>query len=147
MKTIAPADPGVLLILLVEDCQADVFLVKEAIRKEGLPAQLQVLNDGEKAVRFIDQIDAGGEATCPNLLLLDLNLPRISGEDVLRRLRKSPKCGHIPVVILTSSDAPSDRERATRLGISEYFRKPSSLNEFMQVGGLIHRIWTESRVE
>jgi CheY-like chemotaxis protein len=66
-------------------------------------------------------------------LLLDLNLPRRTGTEVLRRLRQSPRCGHIPVVILTSSDAPKDREYANRLAADSYFRKPSDLKEFMKI--------------
>jgi CheY-like chemotaxis protein len=71
---------------------------------------------------------------CPDLVLLDLNLPKVGGDVVLERVRSSRACKSVKVLIVSSSDAPSDRERAMQLGASEYFRKPSSLEQYMEFG-------------
>src|SRR5207249_771920 len=104
-------------ILLVEDAEPDVFLVREALRQAGLNVDLRVFDDGEKAVDFIDALDRGdnGHLT-PHLVLLDLNLPKRTGEQVLERMRKSPRCGDLPVIIVTSSDSPKDKAHTFRLG-------------------------------
>lgn len=123
-------------IVLVEDAEPDVFLVREALEHAGLRFELQVLDDGEKAVDFIDRVDRA-EAAHPDLLLLDLNLPKRSGVQVLERVRQSPICARIPVVVLTSSDSPKDKAQAAQLRATEYFRKPSQLAEFMRLGELV----------
>jgi len=76
----------------------------------------------------------------PDLVLLDLNLPKISGEAVLERVRLSPKYGTAKVFIISSSDAPTDRERAMKLGASGYFHKPSNLAQFMELGPRVRAI-------
>jgi DNA-binding response OmpR family regulator len=83
--------------------------------------------------------------TPPGLLLIDLNIPRKDGTHVLSRLRRSPRCGEIPVIMISSSDSPVDRGRALELGVKEYFRKPSSLVEFMSLGKTVRRVLDESR--
>ena len=124
-------------ILLVEDTEPDVFLVREALRQAGLKFQLRVFDDGEKAVDFIDTLDRDKREVCPNLVLLDLNLPKKTGEQVLERMRRSPRCGTLPVIIVTSSDSPKDKAHTARLGATQYFRKPSRLDEFMKLGPLV----------
>src|SRR5437899_5382911 len=109
-------------ILLVEDTEPDVFLVREALRQAGLNFELKVFDDGEKAVDFIDALDRDNGQVCPHLVLLDLNLPKRTGEQVLERMRKSPRCGDLPVIIVTSSDSPKDKAQTARLGATEYFR-------------------------
>ncbi len=128
-----------LMLLLVEDNPADVFLVREALREEGLDCDLEVVNDGEQAIQYFERVDAGSHST-PDLVLLDLNMPRVGGEQVLNRLRESGPCAEIAVVVMTSSDSPRDRQRAADLGAAEYFRKPTNLDEFMAVGKLVRRL-------
>jgi CheY-like chemotaxis protein len=128
-----------LSLLVVEDSPADVFLVKEAMKEEGLSCHLEVADDGEKAIRILDDVDAGSQEV-PNLLLVDLNVPRQSGTQVLERLRRSPRCRQTPVVMMSTSDTPVERKRAFDLGATEYFCKPSSLTEFMQLGKLVRRL-------
>ena len=91
----------------------------------------------KKPLTLIERIDHQESVPRPSLLLLDLNLPRRSGTEVLQRLRQSPTCGNIPVVILTSSDAPKDRESAEQLAADCYFRKPSDLNEFLKIREIV----------
>ena len=124
-------------IVLVEDAEPDVFLVREALGLGGLDFSLRVFDDGEKAVEFIEAIDRGEADPPPHLLLLDLNLPKKTGAEVLERVRKSARCARIPVIVLTSSDSPKDKELTARLGATHYFRKPSRLAEFMRLGEIV----------
>lgn len=129
-------------LLLVEDSPSDVFLVEEAMKEEGLSCHLEVADDGEKAIRILDDVDAGSHGR-PNLLLVDLNVPRQNGTTVLERLRQSPVCGQTPVVMMSTSDTLAERRRAFDLGATEYFCKPSSLTEFMRLGKLVRRLLEE----
>lgn len=127
-------------ILLIEDAEPDVFLVREALKNAGLDFELNVLDDGEKAIDFIDELDRYRGANCPHLVLLDLNLPRRSGDQILQHLRHSDRCKDIPVVVVTSSDSPRDKAEMSRLGATRYFRKPSRLDEFMRLGPLVREL-------
>jgi DNA-binding response OmpR family regulator len=131
-------------ILLAEDNRADVTLVEEALRLHELNAKLYIMDDGEKAIRFIDDLDRNPDAQCPQLFLLDLNLPRRTGEEVLARKLESEKCRNIPVIILTSSDSPRDRAMTTRLGANRYFRKPPSFDGFMQIGAIVREVISQA---
>jgi chemotaxis family two-component system response regulator Rcp1 len=128
-------------ILLIEDNAADVYLVKEMLRETGVSCKLDVLKDGDEALDYIERIDQGPDAACPDLMLLDLNLPRRNGAEILARLQTSVKCGSVPVIVLTSSDSPQDREMALRLGARHYFRKPPDLDRFYTLSHLISDIW------
>jgi DNA-binding response OmpR family regulator len=129
-------------IVLVEDAEPDVFLVREALQQSGLKFELHVLDDGEKAVEFITRLDLGLDegGFQPDLFLLDLNLPRENGSQVLARMRRSVSCARVPVLIVTSSDSPSDKAQAMRLGATQYFRKPSQLDEFLKLGPLVRSL-------
>ena len=127
-------------LLLVEDSPADVYLVREAMTREGLKFQLAVADNGETAIDILNRVDADPKEAAPGLLLLDLNVPRKNGTQVLDRLRQSSRCGGIPVIMISSSDSPTDRRRAFELGVTEYFRKPSSLGEFMALGKMVRRL-------
>ena len=129
-------------ILLVEDNPADVMLLREAFIEHQVTCEVLVLTDGERAIDHIEAIDSWG-ADCPDIVILDLNLPKRPGSEVLERLRRSFRCGQAPVVILSSSDAPKDRNEAARLGATRYIRKPSRLDEFLQLGGIFKQMLTE----
>lgn len=121
-------------VLLVEDNPADINLVEEALEEAKLDCELHVMRDGVRAFEFLEQLDAQQDRPAPDVVLLDLNLPKIGGEEVLKRLRMSPKCQRVKVLIISSSDAPADRERMIKLGATDYFRKPPSLAQFMLLG-------------
>ena len=127
-------------ILLAEDNPADVALVREALNKQKIDCDLIVIDDGEQAIAFINRIDADRKSPCPALLLLDLHLPRRGGEEILKNLRASERCGQTPVVILSSSDSPKDRENAEKNAALHYFRKPSTLSEFMELGVIVKQV-------
>ncbi len=130
-------------LLLAEDNLPDALVVREAIRAEKLPLEVHIVADGEKAVDFIARAEQDPDAPCPHLLLLDLNLPRIDGFEVLRRLRASDKFKDIPVLVITSSDSPSDRSQAARLGAA-YFRKPVMYDEFLKIGTFLRQFIQEA---
>ncbi len=120
-------------ILLVEDNPADIGLVREALQEHGVECELIVITNGESAIDFIENVDQS-QAPCPGLIILDLNLPRRTGMDVLKRVRASVRCGHVSIVVLTSSDNQKDKDQSAGLGASLYIRKPARLAEFMDLG-------------
>lgn len=124
-------------ILLAEDNDGDVFLVRRALEKQGLICVLAVARDGEQALRLLDAAEGGPSSDVPELILLDLNLPRVDGGEILAHVRKTRVFSHTPVIILTSSDSPRDRDLAMSLGANSYFRKPTDLLSFMQLGQVI----------
>jgi len=131
------------VVLLAEDNRADVLIVEESISLYGLPLVLHVVDDGQKAFDFIRRAETDPEAPSPQLLLLDLNLPKRSGREILQRIRQSPKFKDIPVMIITSSDSPKDRKEIAQLGANFYFHKPSSYDEFLKVGGAVKELIEE----
>jgi len=131
--------------VLVEDSETDVFLVNEAIAAHHLDVDLQVVTDGEQAIRVIARIDADENVPCPQLFLLDLNIPRTSGFEVLARLRGSQRCALVPVIVMTSSAALTDRTTATALRADAYFQKPPSYDAFLKLGALAQRMLGEQR--
>ena len=124
-------------ILIAEDSRSDVLLIRQALQKSGLKAQIYVADDGEKAVRFFEQADADPEAPCPHLILLDINMPCYKGGEILRRLRASARCRNALVLVVTSSDSQRDREEMQALGANGYFRKPSEFSAFMRLGQIV----------
>jgi CheY-like chemotaxis protein len=127
-------------ILLVEDNDADVFLVREALAEQDLGSGLHVINDGAEALAFIDEIDKDPERLCPARLLLDLHLLKHDGDAILEHVRASERCAEMPVVVLSSSDSPQDRATAKKYAALHYFRKPSSLDEFMELGKVVRNV-------
>lgn len=128
-----------LRILLAEDNPGDVFLVEEALRQHAIPHELTVATDGDKAWKWIDKAEAGRQ--CFDLFMLDLNLPIRPGIELLNRIRSSAgKISKAPILIMTSSDAPRDRSAAARGGASYYFRKPSSLDEYLTLGSIVEQL-------
>lgn len=127
-------------IMVIEDNPGDVYLLRESLKSHGLTGQLQVLPDGESALHFIDRLDADASLPLPAVVILDLNLPKTHGHQVLEHLRRSPRCAALPVIVLSSSDAPADRQKASECGASRYIRKPTDLDEFLQVGSMIRAV-------
>jgi len=134
-------------ILLAEDNEGDIFLVRRALEKRGLSFQLAVAHNGEEALRLLDAAEAGPTADVPTLILLDLNLPRVDGGEILARLRKTPVFSKTPVIVITSSDSPRDRNLAMSLGASAYFRKPTDLSSFMQLGQVVEAALAQGKAE
>lgn len=129
-------------ILLVEDNPADAYLVEEALRTHGIDFEIRWLRDGEQALAMI----AAGDFELPDLVLLDLNLPRVDGKEVLTLIRQTPELAGTPVAIMTSSDSPQDRKEMAELGASCYITKPPTLDQFLQVGGMIKALAVKGTV-
>lgn len=130
-------------ILLVEDNVGDVFLVRRALEKNGLKYDLTVADNGEMALQLLDLAAKGLPEQAPELVLLDLNLPKITGTQILTHIRETDGLSSMPVIILTSSDSPVDRELALSLGANLYFRKPTDLQSFMNLGQLVEQFVTQ----
>ncbi len=127
-------------ILLAEDSAADVGIVRLALRDQNFEHVLHVAADGQEAIAFIERADKDSKAAGPDLLLLDMHLPKYDGEAILKRLRSTERYAQIPVVVMTSSDAPRDYDSAQKHAAMFYFRKPSRLEEFRQLGAVVRDI-------
>jgi DNA-binding response OmpR family regulator len=132
-------------IILAEDNPADIFLVKESFRQHGIGCELDIASDGEVALRMIDQFDANADAPHVAAIVLDLNLPKCGGEEIIQRLRQSKKLISVPVVIMTSSEAPKDKALVGEIKAGCYFRKSASLEEFLQLGAVVKAMMQRSR--
>lgn len=128
------------LIYLFEDNEPDALLVRMALDKQLPLFELQTASEGEEAIRLIDGVESDLESTPPSIVLLDLNLPRKSGEDILKRLRASERCGEVPVVVISSSESPLEKAKIHKLGATAYFQKSSDLSEFLQIGSLVQQL-------
>ena len=130
-------------VLLADDNPSDVYLIREALREHAVDCNLRVAGDGRDAMDIISGENADVNVGSLSLIILDLNLPRHDGIEILQRLRESGNL-NIPVVVLTSSDSPRDRLLATELGAARYLRKPSNLNEFLELGAIFKELLGQS---
>lgn len=119
-----------LTILLVEDNEGDVEMTQRAIHDSRIPCHLAVAHDGEEALDFLNKRGAFAEAPTPQLILLDLNMPRMGGKELLNNLKADPVLKSIPVVMLTSSQSPHDIRECYERHASFYVVKPFDGNEF-----------------
>lgn len=120
-------------IVLIEDNPADVLLVEMSLRQNSIPYRLTRFENGEEAVRVLCT-PAEDNVLIPDAILLDLNTPRSDGFEVLRMLKQSPRLSRVPIAILTSSQARSDKDRAA-LQNTRYIQKPSQLTAFLGTVG------------
>jgi CheY-like chemotaxis protein len=127
-------------ILLAEDNPGDILLVQQALEVHQIPHDLHIVQDGDEALEFVARMGKPDGVPCPDLVLLDLNLPKVDGPEVLTEFRKHPLCARTPVVVITSSDALKDRERMAEFDIARYFRKPSDLDAFLQLGAVVRDV-------
>jgi two-component system, response regulator len=128
-------------ILLVEDDPDHEMLTIRALRKSNIANDIRVARDGEEAIRLLFGEDEDALKLLPQVILLDLKLPKVDGLEVLRRIRESDKTQMLPVVILTSSDEESDIVRSYRLGVNSYIRKPVNFTEFAEATRQLGMYW------
>jgi len=128
-------------ILLIEDNPGDIRLTQEAFKESRLQVTLRVATDGIEALAFLGREGKYAEARLPDLILLDLNLPKMDGREVLARIKCSPDLKCIPVVVLTTSSADSDIQHAYRLHANCYVTKPVDFTRFLQVIRSIEDFW------
>ena len=128
-------------VLLVEDSPGDVRLTREAFREAGTAINLHVVTDGVEAMAFLRQQDAHAASPRPDIILLDLNLPRLDGREVLSQIKEDDGLKSIPTVILTTSDAEADIVRSYELHANCYLNKPVQLKEFDGLVQSIRDFW------
>jgi CheY-like chemotaxis protein len=125
------------LIVLVEDNPDDQALTLRALKKQNIANEIVVLNDGVEALDYL----LAEDKVLPDLVLLDLKLPKVDGLQVLRRLRSEPRTQLLPVVVLTSSDEDRDVIEGYRLGANSYIRKPVDFNQFSEAVRQLGLYW------
>jgi len=127
-------------ILLVEDSPSDVRLIREALKESTLPVRLTVARDGVEATDLLLKVQAGYE-TRPDLILLDLNLPRKNGREVLAEVKASPTLKQIPVLVMTSSTNDEDIAEVYSLNANCYIHKPADLQQYLNAVRAIEEFW------
>lgn len=127
-------------ILIIEDNPGDVLLFRLALSEAGIDFELSELTDGGAAMAFA----SGREPVVPDLVVLDLNLPKASGREILTALRAAPALHSVPVVIWTSSNARSDREDLEQIGVARYLLKPPDLRDVRALGVTIREILNQA---
>ena len=137
----APGESNPIEILLVEDNPGDVELTREALHDSKVHMNLSVVNDGVEALAFLRRQTRYAEAPRPDLILLDLNLPRKDGRGVLAEIKADPELRQIPVVILTSSQAEQDIARAYDLHANCYVTKPVLWADFQRTIAVMEEFW------
>jgi two-component system, chemotaxis family, response regulator Rcp1 len=120
-------------VLLVDDDASYVCVISRALNQCGIQIQLRVAADGEQALSILGQSETGGEHELPSLILLDWNLPGVSGAEVLAYARESRRLMNVPVLVVTSTDAPMDVREIARLGATARFRKPTNLDAYLEL--------------
>jgi len=135
---------GIILrpVLYVEDEENDAFLLQMGFQRAGVEHPLKVVRDGQEAIDYLSQTRT--QHFLPCLVLLDLNLPRMSGLEVLEWLRQRPPFRDLPVVIFTSSEHQSDRTRARELGADDYVVKPSQVHRVTELVQKLNERWLKS---
>ena len=128
-------------VLLVEDNPGDIRLTQEALRESAFDVHLNVARDGVEALDFLNQRETFTDAPRPDLILLDLNLPRKNGREVLSEIKQDPDLKRIPVLVMTTSRAEQDIQKAYALNANCYIAKPMDLNEFLRIVRTIEEFW------
>ena len=132
------------VILIAEDNSDDTFLIRRTLENAGVPYPLQFVRDGEEAISYLKgegQYSKRADHPLPDLVLLDLKLPRKDGFEVLQWMRQQPELKHVRVVVLTSSDDPGDVNAAYSLGADSYLVKPLDFENFLELGPYLINYW------
>lgn len=132
-----PQERGNAIILTIDDDENDAFLLRSAFRKTGFAGKLQVAMDGQEA---IDKLKASDNGELPDLILLDLKMPRVNGFEVIHWIRRQEKLGNVPVAILTSSNHEEDVRNAYAGGADVYLVKPSTYDELVALARALGQV-------
>src|SRR5688572_11268354 len=128
-------------ILLVEDNEGDILLTLEAFRQASITKHIDVVRDGEEAIQYLNKKNQYTDAETPDLIFLDINLPRVDGKEVLQHVKSTEMLANIPVIMLTTSDAKEDIDECYNKGVNCYITKPADLKIFFDVIKLIRDFW------
>jgi two-component system, chemotaxis family, response regulator Rcp1 len=132
-------------ILLAEDNPGDVLLFREALKSRDLPFELLVAEDGQKAIEMARKHASAGPGEGLDLAVLDVNLPKYNGDEILRQIRREPVLCGLPVVMLTSSSWPADEQKAGALGATLFLQKPSDLDQLLEIAKIIEGVLQGTR--
>ncbi len=130
-------------ILLVEDNPGDIFLIREALAMGSVPKRVHVVEDGEEALRYLSNQGKFRDASMPDLILLDLNLPKIDGRQVLEIVKDTRNLRHIPIVVLSTSTSERDVVSAYEHHANCYLSKPATLEKFFDLVRQLEEYWLE----
>jgi len=130
-------------LLLVEDNEGDIVLTREALESKNIPRKLYVCKNGIEAIQFLENILQSAKHELPEMIILDINLPRKNGHEVLSFIKNNPSLSHIPVVILTTSSSESDIKLAYQNKAKSYITKPIDISGFDEVADKLEVLWKE----
>lgn len=133
-------------ILLIEDNPGDVRLTQEAFKEGQMDITMSVVMDGVEAVKFLKKEDEYAESEVPDLILLDLNLPKMDGREVLEVIKSTPALKRIPVVVLTTSNAEQDILKSYNLHVNCYINKPVDFDKFFDIIQKIEDFWLSTAI-
>lgn len=134
---------GTVQILMIEDNLGDIELTRQALKRGKLLNELHIVEDGEAALDFLYQRNQFNDAMRPDLILLDLNLPKISGRDVLKQVKEDKDLASIPIVVLSSSEDAADIKESYSLNANSFVTKPVRVDDFVNVVKSIEQFWIE----
>ena len=138
METSTP--PAPLTLLVVEDNPEDLYIMHWVLKSHNFAYDLQVIDNGDRAMDYVNQFAHEERLRSPTIVLLDLHLPQVDGKEVLRQIKALPQGADIPVVIVTSSTNPADQHETLAMGADAYFVKPYQLHEFLWLGEVIKHL-------
>ncbi len=128
-------------ILIVEDSEPDQVIMKEAFKEASVQCKLWMVKDGVEALDFLNRRGVYQSAPKPHLIIMDLNLPKKNGREVLGEIRNDPKLEHLPVLVLSNSESPRDICQCYSLGVNAYINKPSIFQDFINLANIVDVFW------
>ncbi len=128
-------------ILLVEDNEGDIVLTTEALEEGKIKNTISVVKDGWEAIQYLEKKGDYVGATTPDLVLLDINMPKMNGHEVLKKIKSNPDTRHIPVIMLTTSSSEMDVMKSYQCHANCYITKPVDVNDFLEVISTIENFW------
>jgi len=134
------------VVLLVEDDAGDQELIRRVLTEDGFHVDLRIVSDGEEALDYLNRrgrYEAPHRAPMPDLMLLDLNTPKLDGRDVLKAIRSDPRLARLAVVVLTTSKLESDIVKSYQLGCNSFITKPVEIDDFIRTIGQLGSYWFE----
>ncbi len=144
---IAEPDVARLRVLVVEDNPADVELLRYALSSADIHCDLTVIDNGSEALAFFQRRGPYSEAPAPDLAILDLNLPRYDGIEILEAMRANRAFAEVPVAVLSSSSSPRDRAKIEAFHIGRYITKPPNLDEYLRIGQIVKQLLEEGKTK
>ncbi|SIS95147.1 response regulator [Belliella pelovolcani] len=128
-------------ILLVEDNEGDILLTLEALEEAKMKNTISVVKDGERAIQYVEKIGEYEDALPPDLIILDVNLPKLNGHEVLQYFKNSEAYKHIPIIMLTTSSSPKDINESYKNHVNCYITKPIDVDDFIKAVVSIENFW------